>query len=126
MSRANKAGQSIAAHINRRHQVEPEQGKVGQVVLREPFSGKVRVQAAKPAKASLAHAHAFQIGQDYAARVAYDDIFDVAASIDEHAYLPVDFVRSFGHLARKFLRDDLARRDAAVIKLFEALNLVVL
>jgi len=94
--------------------------------LRETFSGKVRVQAAQPAKSVRAHAHALQIGQDYAASVSYDDVFDVPISIYQHAYLPVDLAGDFGKLARKLLRDYLARRDAAIIKLFEALNLIML
>ena len=94
--------------------------------MRESFAGKMCVQTAQSAKASFADTHALEVGQNDAARVPDDDVFDVAVAIDERADLPVDFVRNFRKLAGKFLRDNLSRRDASFIELFKSLNLIVL
>ena len=86
----------------------------------------MRVKTAQPAKAVCAHADALQIRQHNAAGVADDDVLDITVAIDQDADLAIDFVRCFRELPREFLRDDLARRDAPVVKLFEAVNLIML
>ncbi len=86
----------------------------------------MRVKTPQPAETLLAYAHALEVGQHDRARVAYDYVLDVARAIHQHAYLPAYFVRDFRELPRELLRDDLVRRDAPVVKLFQALNLVLL
>jgi hypothetical protein len=86
----------------------------------------MRVKAAQAPKASLGNTHALEVGQNYRASVSNYDVFDISVSIDERADLAVYLTRYFRELAGKLLRDNLSRRDAPLVKLFEALNLVML
>ncbi|MEK6301362.1 MAG: hypothetical protein AABO41_11615 [Acidobacteriota bacterium] len=111
-------------NVNRRHQVKPEQRQVGQIVLREPLSRQVCVKTAQPAKTIRAHTNALQVGKNNAVGVSNDDVLDVSVSIDQYAYLPVELVRCFRELTGEFLSDDLTRRNAPLVELFEAVNLI--
>ncbi|HVS20572.1 MAG TPA: hypothetical protein VHD88_01925, partial [Pyrinomonadaceae bacterium] len=50
--------------------------------------------------------------------------FDVALSIDQRADLTPDFMRQLAKLAGKFCGDDLVRRNATLVELFNAPQLV--
>ncbi|HXG64572.1 MAG TPA: hypothetical protein VNO70_05665 [Blastocatellia bacterium] len=78
------------------------------------------MQAAQSAKTALAHTDALEVGQNNSMSIADDDILNVAVAVDQHADLPVDFMGDFRKLAGKLLRDNLARRDAPLVELFQA------
>ena len=120
----DESGQAVASNIDRRHQVEPEQGQVGQVILGQLLTRKVSMQAAKSPESAFSDTHALEVRKDNAASISDDDMFDVAFSVYKHAHLPVDLVRQFGELPRELLSDDLPRRDASLVELVEALNLI--
>jgi hypothetical protein len=82
------------------------------------------VNAAQAAKAVGGDARAAQVGQLDPFRVADDDGFDVALPVDERAELPSGLVREFGELARELRSDDLLRRDAPRVELFDAPELI--
>jgi hypothetical protein len=82
------------------------------------------MQAAKSAEASLSHAHSFKVREDNAASVSHDYVFDVAFSVYKDAYLAINLMRQFSQLPRELLSDDLPRRDAPLVELVEALNLI--
>jgi hypothetical protein len=75
-------------------------------------------------KAVGSHSDALQIRQDYAAGIAYDYVLDVPVSVYQYTDLAMNLVRCFAELARKLLRDDLARGDSPLVELFEAVNLI--
>ena len=84
----------------------------------------MRVYAAKPAKAVGGDARAAQVGEFDATSVADDDVFDVTFAVNQDSDLAAGFMREFRKLAREFRRDDLLRRDAAGVQLFDAAKLV--
>ena len=88
----NEPGQTVASNIDCGHQIEPEQGEVGEVILGQFLAGEMGVQTAKSAEAPLAHTHSLQIRQHDAAGIADDHVFDVAFTIYENAYLAIDLV----------------------------------
>jgi hypothetical protein len=90
--RAHDAGQPVAANVDGGHQIQPEQGQVGEVILGQPLTGKVGVQAAKAAKTRLANAHAFEIGQDDAACISHDYVLDIAVAVYQNSDLTIGFV----------------------------------
>ena len=81
------------------------------------------MQAPEAAESFAADARAFQIRQHNTARVADDNVFDVTASIDEHTNLPIDLSRNLGEMPREFLCNDVARMDAPLIELLQAVDL---
>jgi hypothetical protein len=82
------------------------------------------VYGAQTAKTPLADARALQIGPLDAPRVADDDGLDVALAVYERAELAARLVRQFRELARELRGDDLLRRDAPRVELFDAPKLV--
>jgi uncharacterized ferredoxin-like protein len=82
------------------------------------------MDSAQAAEASLADARALQVGPFDAPRVADDDRLDVALAVDERADLATRLMREFRELARELGRDDLLRRDATRVELFDATQLV--
>ena len=56
-------------------------------------SGGLRTTVAVRQAAAGGGVVSFEVGQKDGFRVAYDDICDLAPSVDQDAYLPVDFVR---------------------------------
>jgi hypothetical protein len=85
---AHKTGQAGAlVHINRDHQIEPEQREVGEVVLGQFFAAQVCVDGAQAAEAVGGDARPLQVGPLDAAGIADDDILDVALAVNERADL---------------------------------------
>ncbi len=81
------------------------------------------VQAAKPAKAPLGNTEPFQIGEDDMLGATNDDPLDLAFAVHENADLAADLPRNLCEAPRKFLRDELSRRQPALVELFELLLL---
>src|SRR6266849_1126075 len=84
----------------------------------------MRMHAAQPPKAMACHTHALEVRQFNPARVANNHKFDIALAINECADLAASFVRQLAKLTREFGRDDLMRRDAPLIQLFNTPQLV--
>ena len=99
MGRIDRSWQPIfAVDLNYRHQIEPQQRKVGQVVLRQTLAEQMRVHAAKPAKTVFGHAGTPKIRHLDLFCGADHDVFDLALTINEDADLPAGLVRDLGHL----------------------------
>ena len=80
--------------------------------------------ATQPAKSSRSDANAFEVGQFDAAVVADHHVLNVSLAIDEGADLSACFVRQLAQLASKFVCDDLVRRYAPSVQLFDAPQLI--
>jgi|SRR5262245_55010004 len=83
----------------------------------------MRMQAAQAPESLDANSGALEVRQHDAARVSNDDVFYVAAPIDEDADLPAYFTRNLGEMSSKFLGDDLAGMNAPLIELLQAVDL---
>src|SRR5215510_15874281 len=88
------------------------------------FAANVRVQAPQPVEARMAQARTILRRQHDLGRVADDDVGDVTFAVNQYAHLSADFVRDFSKLAREFRSDDLGRRDASLIHLFQPPQLI--
>jgi hypothetical protein len=124
MRRSNEARHPIAANVNGSHQVEPQQRKISQVILRESLARQMRVKTSQATKSFGAHTHSFQVGQNDASSVSNHHVFDVAVAIHQYANLPMNFMRGFRQLPRKFLSDDLPWWDSPRVELFKTTNLL--
>src|SRR5438128_7701856 len=119
--RADHARQSRSfVNVDGRHQIKPQQRQISQVVPRKIFATQMSVDASQTAKAITRDAHAFEIGQLDAPRIADDYVFDVTLAIDQRANLAIGLMREFAKLSSKFQRQDLTRRDASLLQLFHA------
>jgi hypothetical protein len=85
----------VLVNIDRRHQIEPQQGQISQVVASKFFATQVGMDTTQAAKPIAGDPHAFEVGQFNSSRVAYNHVFDVTLSIDQGAYLSIGFVRQF-------------------------------
>ena len=93
MRAAYFAGQPRAlVNLDGDHQVEPQEREVVQVVLRQFLAAQVRVDGAQAAEALGGDARALQVGPLDAARVADDDVLDVALAVNERADLAARLV----------------------------------
>ena len=92
MRRENLVRQTVfPVHLNRRHQIEAQQREVGQIVLRQFFPRKLRVNAAKSAKAFRRNTGASEIRHLDSLCRADHHILDLSFAIDENADLPAGF-----------------------------------
>ena len=118
MCRADNSRQSGSfVNVDGGHQIKPQQRQIGQVVSGKIFATQVSVDASQAAKAITRDAHAFEIGQLDAPRIADYYVFDVTLAIDQRANLAIGLMREFAELSSKFRRQDLTRRDASLIQL---------
>jgi hypothetical protein len=82
------------------------------------------VHTSESAKSLSGHANTAKVRHLNALRIADHYVFDVTLPIDQGTYLPISFVRELRQLACELLSDDLMRRDATLIELFDAPDLI--
>jgi hypothetical protein len=93
VSSAYCARQSIVwVHVDRCHQIQAQQGEVGQVVLRQTFAAQVRMDTTQSAKAIDRDTNAFEDRQFNATVIANHHVLNVATAIDQRPNLPAGFV----------------------------------
>ena len=84
----------------------------------------MRVNTTKPAKSSRSDAYTFEIRQLDTTIVADHHVLNVPLTVDECTDLSACFVGQFAKLASKFRGDDLVRRYASSVQLFDAPQLI--
>ena len=82
------------------------------------------MQTSKTAKTLASGANAFEIRKLDAFCITDDDVFDLSFSVDEGGDLAIQLVGKLRKLACKLLGNDLARWNSALIKFFQASDLV--
>ena len=60
----DESRQSVASNIDCGHQIEPEQGEVGEIVLGQFLAAKMGMETAKPAEASLTSGRVRPLAED--------------------------------------------------------------
>jgi hypothetical protein len=105
INQTRQAGRSL--DLDRRHEVEPKKSKIGKVVLGQPFTKQMRVNAAKPAKPVCRNARPAKIRHLDLFRCSDDDVFDLTFAVQENANLSVCIVGDLRHLPSELRRDDL-------------------
>jgi hypothetical protein len=108
---------------DRGHRVEAKQREVREVVSRELLATQVRVHEAQTAKASLAAAHATDVGQHDLRRISDKHVLDRAAPVDEDADLAVNFGGLRRELCGELGRHDLRRGHAPAVQALQCFQL---
>ena len=116
-------GKSVVERFDGGHRVEPKKREIREIVPGQRLLRKMRVQTAKAAKATFGDPEAFQIGEDDLLGATNNDPLDLTFPVHENTDLAADLPRDFREPARKFLRDELSRRQPALEELFELLFL---
>jgi hypothetical protein len=91
--------QSRGIQADGHHQIETEEGEVGQVVARERFVLQVGVDEPQTPEAGFAGAQALEIGKEDRPGVPDDDGLDLPLPVDEDPDLPAGIVREFREIA---------------------------
>ena len=104
-------GPPVGPHADRRHQVQPQQRQVDEVVARQRLVAQVRVHQPQAAEPAAAGADAADLGQVDARGVADEDVLDLAAPPDQDADLPLDLARDAAQVRRQLGRRDLRRTE---------------
>jgi hypothetical protein len=73
--------------LDRADEIEAQPDEVDEVVARERLAAEMRMDQAEASEASLGSAEAADVREHEAARVADDDVVDLARTMDERALL---------------------------------------
>jgi tetrahydromethanopterin S-methyltransferase subunit A len=93
MRGVDKTRQTIVwIHVNGNHQVESQEGEIGQVVLSQSFASEMGVNAAQSAEAIYCDTNTLEVGKLNASIVTHHDVFNMSAAIDERADLSPNFM----------------------------------
>jgi hypothetical protein len=117
------AGKPLISHRERHHQIEAQQGQIGEVVLGERLRLEVGVDAAQPAQAAAPEGIAGEIGDDDLPVVADDDIENRPRAVDDHPELAMQFAGTFGQITRQLAGNKLIGGNAAAVDPLERLDL---
>ncbi len=105
------------------HQVQAQQGQVGEVILGQRFAFKVRVKTAQPAQAAGGAAVGVGVGQHYLSLISHHEVSDFALTVDQHPHLAANFGRDAAQLAHQLAAGDSAGRDFASVNVLQKAQL---
>jgi hypothetical protein len=108
---------------DRRHQIEPQQRQINEVVAGQRLVAEVRVHQAQPTKPATPGAQATDFREVDARGVADEDVLDLAAPVDQDAHLALDLARNAPQEGGQLSRGDLGRLQAPAV---DALQSVLL
>jgi hypothetical protein len=111
--------------LDDRHQIEPKQCEVGEIVLCELFVLEMRMNASQTAKAFGRDTRSPEVGHLDLLCIPNHHVLDLSFPVDKHTDLSPGLLRELGHLAGKFLRNYLRGRDAACRETFNASKLIM-
>lgn len=115
-------GKAIFQDLDRRDEVQAQQSEVGEIIIIQRLMIEVRVDEAKAREAVASTPVRAEIGQVDGARVAHEDVFNVAAAVKQDADLALDLGGEFGQGAGKLGADDALRGRLARGQLLQALE----
>ena len=96
----------VLQNADRRHQIQAQQSKIGQVVLAEWLVAKMGMDHTNTPQRAASETIAGEVRQQDFAVVPDNDILHCASAIDQHRDLTSDFMREFGAKPRQLLGDD--------------------
>jgi hypothetical protein len=125
MRSMDESGESrIRIHVNRGHQIQTQESKIGQVILCKLLAAKMRVNTSQTAETAGRNADSLEIRKLDSTIVTNHHVLNVSLTINEHSDLAASLVRQFSELASKFWSNDLIWRNAARIEFFYTAKLV--
>ena len=123
MGEVDPSGEAGVEHFDRRHEVEPQQGEVVEVVAGERLAFQVGVDEPQAAEAADAAAQAADVGEGEAVGVPHDDVAHVAFAPEQDSDLPVEPAGGLGQMPGELGGDHLPRVDAAAVGALQSADL---
>jgi len=125
MRSINESGKSsIRIHVNRGHQIQTQESKIGEVILCKLLAAEMRVNTSQTAETAGRNADSFEIRKLDSTIVTNHHVLNMSLTINEHSDLAASLVRQFSELSSKFWSNDLVWRNAARIEFFYTTKLV--
>jgi hypothetical protein len=115
---------SIRIYVNRGHQIQTQESKIGEVILCKLLAAEMRVNTSQTAETTGRNADPLEIRKLDSAIVTNHHVLNVSLTINEHSDLAASLVRQFSELTSKFWSNDLIWRNAARIEFFYTTKLV--
>jgi hypothetical protein len=115
---------SIRIYVNRGHQIQTQESKIGEVILCKLLAAEMRVNTSQTAETTGRNADSLEIRKLDSAIVTNHHVLNVSLTINEHSDLAASLVRQFSELTSKFWSNDLVWRNAARIEFFYTTKLV--
>lgn len=109
----------------RRHQVEPEERQVGQVIISKGFTLQMRMDQPEPSEPLLAEGAVGKVRDEKTSLVADDDILHPPRPVDDDADLAVDLPGKLHHPRGQFGAYHLVYRHTSPIEPLKASNLAL-
>jgi hypothetical protein len=69
--------EALAVQADGHHEIQPQEREVGEIIPRQGFVAKVRVNEAKAAEARFAGTQALEVGEEYGLGVPHDHVLDL-------------------------------------------------
>ncbi len=108
---------------DRRHEIQPQQRQVDQVVPGQRLVAQVGVHQTKPAEAPAPRAQTADLRQVDARGIPHEDVLDLAAPVDQDADLPLDLARDRAEIRRQLGRSHLRRFHAPAVNALQRMLL---
>ena len=113
----------LGVQADHHHEVETQEGQVGEVVPSQGLVTEVRVDEAQAAKARLAGAQTLEVGEEDRPCVPHHDVLDLSLAVREDADLAARLAGELSEVARQLLGQDLVWGDLAAVDVLDPLDL---
>jgi hypothetical protein len=110
-------------HEDCQNQIEPENYKVCQVIVRKRLLFEVGVNQAQAGQSDLPDSAGLDTRQKDAFCVAHDDLAQMTGSVHEHSYLAVYLSGDAREFPVEFMGGDTIRGNTTSVKMFQRLYL---
>ena len=106
---------AVWLHPDGRHQIEPQQRKVHQIVAGQRLVAQMCVNQTQATKATAARAQPSDLGQCQARRITDEHVLDLPTSADENPHLSINLVRNAAQVDAQLTRDQLLGTQTTTI-----------
>jgi hypothetical protein len=120
VSGQESARAALFIHLKGRHEVEPEEDQVHEIVLVERLAPKVGVDATKAAETAALPAAGGKFRNEDRTVIAHDNVVDVPAPGDEETDLPVHLEGEASKVPGEVGRDDALGRYGPSVESFQS------
>jgi hypothetical protein len=123
MGYGDEAWKTLRRHFNGAHEIEAQQGKIGEIIGAQGLAPQMSVQEAQAPEARLPGPVSSELGNLYPFCITDKNIEDVAPAVDEDANLATDLTGELAEIPGKLRRYDTVRWDASLKDLFQKVPL---
>ena len=87
---------TVSTDSESEHHIQPQKGKIGQIILGQRFLLKMRMDETKSPESQDPRSVAGELRKTQPFLVSYDDGLNAPSTPNENTYLAADFIRQFG------------------------------